>query len=116
MVDEIVESEEVSKMFLGQKGITNTDQELALHIMHRFNIDRETMETMPALRKATEAYSDRKKTEERQPFRTVKVCSLNRLVVDAHAGIRFLVPEGNTPSLLGIVELDVGTGKRVWIE
>ena len=49
MVAEIVESEEeFSRMFLGRKGQTHPDQELALHIIHRFNIDRETMETMPA--------------------------------------------------------------------
>ncbi len=48
MGDEIVESEEVSKMFDGSRGTLSSDEELALHIMHRFNIDRETMETMPA--------------------------------------------------------------------
>jgi len=50
MGDEIVESEEeeVSKMFLGQKETMSADEELALHIMHRFNIDRDTIETMPA--------------------------------------------------------------------
>ena len=49
MGDEILESEEkVSKMFVGQKGTLTVDEELALEIMHRFNIDRDTMETMPA--------------------------------------------------------------------
>jgi hypothetical protein len=49
MGDEIVEpEEEVSKMFDGSRGTLSSDEELALHIMHRFNIDRETMETMPA--------------------------------------------------------------------
>jgi len=50
MGDEIVEpeEEEVSKMFLGQKETMSADEELALHIMHRFNIDRDTIETMPA--------------------------------------------------------------------
>ena len=49
MGDEIVEPEkEVSKMFDGSRGTLSSDEELALHIMHRFNIDRETMETMPA--------------------------------------------------------------------
>ncbi len=48
MGDEIVEPEEVSKMFDDSRGTLSSDEELALHIMHRFNIDRETMETMPA--------------------------------------------------------------------
>ena len=48
MGDEIVEPEEVSKMFDDSGGTLSSDEELALHIMHRFNIDRETMETMPA--------------------------------------------------------------------
>jgi len=46
---EILESEEeVSKMFVGKKGTLTVDEELALDIMHRFNIDRDTMESMPA--------------------------------------------------------------------
>ncbi len=48
MGDEIVKPEEVSKMFDDSRGTLSSDEELALHIMHRFNIDRETMETMPA--------------------------------------------------------------------
>jgi hypothetical protein len=48
MGDEIVEPEEVSKMFDDSRGTLSSDKELALHIMHRFNIDRETMEAMPA--------------------------------------------------------------------
>ena len=49
MGDEIVESkEDVSRMFPGRDDTISSDEELALHIMHRFNIDRETMETMPA--------------------------------------------------------------------
>ena len=40
--------EEISKMFLDQKNIKLSDEELALHIMHRFNIDRDTLESMPA--------------------------------------------------------------------
>jgi len=50
MGDEILSSEEeVSKMFIGKKGEYTIDEELALHIMHRFNIDRDTMESMPAI-------------------------------------------------------------------
>ena len=49
MGDESLESEEeVSKMFIRNKGTLTADEELALHIMHRFNIDRDTMEAMPA--------------------------------------------------------------------
>ncbi len=49
MGDEVVEPEgEISKMFDGNRGTLSSDEELALHIMHRFNIDWETMETMPA--------------------------------------------------------------------
>jgi len=52
MGDEIVEpEEEVSKMFDGIRGTLSSDEELALHIMHRFNIDWGTMETMPAFEK-----------------------------------------------------------------
>jgi len=47
---EIFDSEEeFSKMFIGKKGEFTSDEELALHIMHRFNIDRDTMESMPAI-------------------------------------------------------------------
>jgi len=49
MGDEIIEPEkEVSKMFDDSIGTLSSDEELALHIMHRFNIDRGTMEIMPA--------------------------------------------------------------------
>ena len=49
MGDETVgPDKELSRMFLGKKGLISSDEELALHIMHRFNIDRDTMETMPA--------------------------------------------------------------------
>lgn len=48
MGDDDLESEEnASKMFAGKRSISS-DEELALHIYHRFNICRDTMETMPA--------------------------------------------------------------------
>jgi len=47
MGEEILTNRNVSKMFSGKSGL-KPDEELALHIMHRFNIDRETLETMPA--------------------------------------------------------------------
>jgi len=39
--------ENLSKMFAGNK-LSSSDEELALHIFHRFNICRDTMESMPA--------------------------------------------------------------------
>jgi len=48
MGDATVETEEnISKMFTGKK-FESSDEELALEIFHRFNICRDTMETMPA--------------------------------------------------------------------
>lgn len=50
MGDKRLESEEnVSKMFAGKEGILSSDEELTLHIIQRFNICRDTLETMPAL-------------------------------------------------------------------
>jgi len=43
------DAEEFSKMFIGKKGTLTSDEELAINIIHRFNICRETLETMPAL-------------------------------------------------------------------
>lgn len=49
MTDEITENEEnVSRMFTGKKGEFSSDEELAVHIIHKFNIRRDTLETMPA--------------------------------------------------------------------
>ena len=49
MGDGIIDSEEnISKMFAGIKGTFTPDEELALHIIHKFNICRDTLETMPA--------------------------------------------------------------------
>ena len=31
-----------------KRDLLSTDEELALHIFHKFNIDRDTMESMPA--------------------------------------------------------------------
>ena len=45
--DSLEFQENVSKMFTGKKLITS-DEDLALHIYHRFNICRDTMESMPA--------------------------------------------------------------------
>jgi hypothetical protein len=40
--------EEVTRMFKKTRGGFSSDQDLAFHLMHRFNIDRETLESMPA--------------------------------------------------------------------
>ncbi len=49
MGDEDTEySEEISKMFNDNKNLMTSDEELALHIIHKFNIDRDTIESMPA--------------------------------------------------------------------
>ena len=48
MDDEILDPHETSKMFVGDLSDFSYDEALAVEIMHRFNIDRETIETMPA--------------------------------------------------------------------
>ena len=49
MEEEHSDSEKtVSRMFYGKDGKLISDEELALHIIHRFNICRDTLETMPA--------------------------------------------------------------------
>jgi hypothetical protein len=41
-------NEEITKMFSDNKNLKSSDEELALHIIHKFNIDRDTLESMPA--------------------------------------------------------------------
>ena len=41
-------NEEITKMFADNSQSFSSDEQLALHIMHRFNIDRDTLESMPA--------------------------------------------------------------------
>jgi len=49
MSDEIFDQdEEITRMFTDKKASATCDEELALHIFHRFNISRDTLETMPA--------------------------------------------------------------------
>ena len=49
MGEEIDNSDEnVSRMFSGKKVDLSSDEELALHIIHKFNICSDTLETMPA--------------------------------------------------------------------
>ncbi len=48
-MDELLESGGiVSKMFSNIDGKMLSDEELALHIIHKFNICRDTLESMPA--------------------------------------------------------------------
>jgi hypothetical protein len=46
--DEIETKEEISRMLADNNDLLTSDKELALHIMHRFNIDIDTIESMPA--------------------------------------------------------------------
>lgn len=49
MGDESIDSDErISKMFSGKNGDLTSDEQLALHLIHRFNLKRDTLETMPA--------------------------------------------------------------------
>jgi hypothetical protein len=41
-------NEEITRMFADNSQSFSSDEQLALHIMHRFNIDRDTLESMPA--------------------------------------------------------------------
>ena len=42
--------ENFSRMFSDTKGTLSSDEQLALHIIHKFNICRDTLETMPAFK------------------------------------------------------------------
>ena len=48
MIKEEIKEENVSKMFTGHQGVFTADEQLALEIIHKFNICRDTLETMPA--------------------------------------------------------------------
>jgi hypothetical protein len=49
MGDESIDSDErISKMFSGKNSDLTSDEQLALHLIHRFNLKRDTLETMPA--------------------------------------------------------------------
>lgn len=52
---------DISKMFAGQRGVMSPDEELALHIIHRFNICRDTLETMPAFEQHIEPLFSKEK-------------------------------------------------------
>jgi hypothetical protein len=40
--------EEISKMFKDKYHEFNSDEQLALHLIHRYNLKRDTIDTMPA--------------------------------------------------------------------
>ena len=40
---------DVSRMIIDDASFLTSDEDIALHVMHRFNIDRDTMESMPAI-------------------------------------------------------------------
>jgi len=50
-VDETKTEVETSRMFVDNSNLLSSDEELALHIMHRFNIELDTIESMPAFDK-----------------------------------------------------------------
>ena len=56
--------DDVSTMFSGKKGKFSSDEELTLHIIQRFNICKDTLDTMPALGKHLEPILSRVKKEE----------------------------------------------------
>jgi len=65
MSDEIFDSdEEISRMFTDKKSSATCDEELALHIFHRFNISRDTLETMPAFEQHIEPLFSKSKEKQ----------------------------------------------------
>ena len=60
--DSLEFEENFTKMFAGKKQ-TSSDEELALDICHRFNLRRDTMETMPAFEEHLKTMFCKKKEE-----------------------------------------------------
>ena len=54
--------QEVTKMFTDEENITS-DEQLALDIIHRFNICRDTVETMPAFEEHRKTFFSIEKEE-----------------------------------------------------
>jgi hypothetical protein len=48
MSEEEIEEKNISKMFADNQSVMTSDEELALQIIQKFNICRDTLETMPA--------------------------------------------------------------------
>lgn len=63
MDDEISDPEEVSCMALNPKKVIGSNEELAL-FMHRFNLDWDTVETMPAFEEHCKALFRREERDE----------------------------------------------------
>ena len=57
-----MDEEEVSSIFLDGKKSMTPDEQLAM-FMHRFNLDQETVETMPAFEEHCKIMFPRKKEE-----------------------------------------------------
>lgn len=54
MGDEDLEyREDISRMFKDNKEVLSSDDELVLDIIHRYNLDRDTIESMPAIKDST---------------------------------------------------------------
>jgi len=50
-MEDKVEEDVKSMMFDDDTILLNTDEDIQLHIMHRFNIDADTLDCMPACKK-----------------------------------------------------------------
>jgi len=62
--DLINPEDDVSTMCSGKKGKFSSDQELALHIVQRFNICKDTLGTMPSLEEHLEPMFSKIKKED----------------------------------------------------
>jgi len=61
--DSLEFEENFTKMFAGKK-LISSDEELAIDIFHRFNLHRDTMETMPAFEEHLKTMFCKEKKEE----------------------------------------------------
>ncbi len=48
MGEDVTKIKDLSQLFDEETSMLSSDEELAIHIMHRFNIDRDTLESLPA--------------------------------------------------------------------
>ena len=48
--DDLDYREDISRMFKDNNKLLSSDEELVLDIIHRFNLDRDTIESMPAIK------------------------------------------------------------------
>ena len=63
MDEDVFKSKEnKTRMFLDEKGNLTVDEQLALHIVHKFNIDCDTLDCMPAFQQHKKAlFEDKEK-------------------------------------------------------